>query len=375
MRSGSIWIHAVSAGEVIAAEPLINLLLDVGPSRLLITTTTPAGSAEVLRRFGSRVDHCYVPFDAHACVRRFLRRAQPRALVLMETELWPNLLRLARQQGVKICLANARLSSRSAKRYGLVSRLAKRMFADIDMIVSQYEDSASRFIALGYPQDRIHVTGNIKFDLQLTDATRAAIARRRAEFVAGRAIWIASSTHVGEEELALDAHIEARQAFPDLLLILAPRHPRRSEAIVELARVRSLRVARLDGYSSEDDVVVVDRMGALLEMYGVADVAFIGGSMQGTGGHNPVEPAVLELPMLMGPDRMNFEAVCQRFSDAGCLTTVRNSSEIAQQLLKLLQAPDERRRQGQAARNVVDQNRGATERQMALLTDWLNQRS
>ena len=373
IRQGSIWIHTVSAGEVIAADNLINTLLESADrSQILVTTTTPTGSAEVSRRFGNRVDHCYIPYDAKRCIQRFLQRARPQALILMETELWPNLLHIAHRTGIKICLVNARLSARSARRYGLVPSLTNLMLNSISMIVSQYEDTAERFCNLGYPIERMHVTGNVKFDLSVSAEIRSRIALQKDKWRGERLCWIAASTHPGEDEVVLDAFIEARTKFPDMFLVVAPRHPYRAREIQALAKARSLTSVKLSDQPKTADVLVIDQMGALLEMYGIADVAFIGGSLQGTGGHNPVEPAVLGVPMLMGPDRMNFEEVCRRFTESGCLTTAHDSEELAFELLQLLNDADLRQRQGDAARQVVDENRGAALRQFNIVREWLN---
>lgn len=376
IKHGSIWIHAVSAGEVIAAESLVNQLLEnFSNSRVLVTTTTPSGSAEVSRRFGERVDHCYMPYDAKRCVERFLERTMPRALILMETELWPNLLSIAGRDGVDVCLVNARLSARSAKRYALVRSLTSRMLTSVKLIVSQYEDTAERFSKLGFPSEHIHVTGNVKFDLTVTEKTRTAASMRREEWRGERPCWLAASTHAGEDEIVLDAHLNAQTRFPDLLLVLAPRHPRRANDVQTLTSIRSLTSAKFSESRQSVDVLIVDQMGVLLELYGIADVAFIGGSLEGTGGHNPVEPAVFGVPMLMGPDRMNFEEVCTRFAGAGCLTTVHNREELTVELLDLLDDLSERQRQGDAARQVVNENRGSARRQFGIVSDWLSSAS
>ena len=372
IHTNVVWIHAVSAGEAIAAAPLLTQLLEAEPGlRFLITSTTPTGSAEITRRFGSRVDHCYIPFDALRCIRRFVRRVRPRCLILMETELWPNLLHTLRNESIPICLVNARLSERSARRYGKVSSLTSSMFRSISMIASQYEDTASRFCNLGYPHDKIYVTGNIKFDLMLAEQIRTDATRLRETWRINRLCWIAASTHPSEDEVALDAHLLARQKYTDLLLVLVPRHPHRADDVVGLACERTLSATKLSNPPHPVDVLVADQMGVLLALYGMADVAFIGGSLQGTGGHNPVESAVFGVPMLIGPDQMNFEEVCKRFNAEGCLTTVRSSAELAAELLRLLDTPGERQRQAHAAQRVVAANRGATQRLFELLRNWV----
>ncbi len=369
---GPLWIHAVSVGEVIASESLIRQLLHQIPELpILITTTTPAGSAEVERRFGDHVNHCYMPFDAVRCLRRFIRSVQPRALVLMETELWPNLIHVTRQNNIEVILVNARLSVRSARRYALAQSLTKRMLDHISLIISQYEDTAERFIALGFPRERMRTTGNVKFDLEIDEATRKRAVQHREQWRESSVRWIAASTHPGEEKIALDAHVQVLEKHPDSMLIVVPRHPHRAPNIQALAQARALSVATLSTRTDATQVMIIDQMGILLEMYGAVDVAFIGGSLQGTGGHNPVEAAIFGIPMLMGPDRMNFEEVCKRFSDARCMKTVQNSTELAAEVLTLFDDAPRRQRQGEAARRVIEMNQGATRRQFEILHDWL----
>lgn len=372
IETGNVWIHTVSAGEVIAAESLINQLLD-SPTRprLLITTTTPTGSDEVKRRLKDRVDHCYMPFDASRCVTRFMQRTKPRALILMETELWPNLLRIARRRGIKVCLVNARLSERSAKRYQYAKALTTSMLQKLDLIVSQYEDTTNRFIHLGFPTECIHTTGTTKFDITISERIQTEIHRIQARWTRHSFSWIAASTHPGEDEVALDAHLIVRKQHPNLALILAPRHPHRADAITALARERGLSVAKLSACDASAEVLVVDQMGVLLAVYGLANVAFLGGSLQGTGGHNPIEAAVFGLPLLMGPDRQNFHEVCQRFESIGGLLTVRTSSDIANRLDTLLANQEMRTVLGEQVKQVVSENQGATQRQYALVVDWL----
>ena len=372
--TGAVWIHAVSAGELIAAETLINRLLDAPePPRLLITTTTPTGSAEVQRRFKNRVDHCYMPFDASRCITRFVNRTKPTALILMETEIWPNLLRIANKQGIKVCLANARLSERSARRYRYVRAMTRSMLRRLDLIVSQYQATTDRFIDLGFPPSHIHTTGTMKFDIEISDQTRSEISRIGNLWPRHEVSWIAASTHPGEEEVALDAHLIARGQVPDLSLILAPRHPHRSEAIANLARARGLSVAKLSECDPSAEVLVVDQMGVLMAVYGLAKAAFIGGSLQRTGGHNPIEAAVFGLPLLMGPDRHNFEEVCQRFEAIESLITVHNSKDLANQVCRLINGDEKHINIGERVKRVVAENQGATQRQFEIVSNWLKE--
>ena len=368
-----VWFHAVSVGEVIALSPLLEQFLDAYPDEsVLVTTTTPTGSAEILQRFSGQIDHCYMPFDAMRCVQRFLLRTKPKALFLMETELWPNLLKATLQHQIPTCLLNARLSERSAGLYGRVGNITSQMIGALHRIVCQYQDTADRFRALGASENQVVITGSMKFDLKLTgdliEETNHLIRTWRGE----RLCWIAGSTHQGEDEVVLDAHLTVKKEFPELLLILAPRHVHRASHIRDLARRRSFSIASLSDESRTVDVLLVDQMGKLLQMYGMANVAFIGGSLEGTGGHNPVEPAIFGTPMLMGPDRMNFEVVSDLFKADSCLTTVRNASELARELTDLLADDDKRARQGQAARTIVESNQGAIDRQFGVVCEVID---
>ena len=241
-----VWFHTVSAGEAIGAAPVIRALKARMPERrFLVTTTTPAGSEQVLARLGDLVDHCYAPYDYPRAVARFLRRVEPRALVLMETELWPNILRQTRRRGAPTCLVNARLSERSARGYARVSRLTRAMLQDVDHLFCQYPDTARRFAALGADEARLEVTGSIKFDLDIPPDLDAEVARLGREWTPGRPAWIAGSTHPGEEEVVLSSHAQLLRRFPDLLLVLVPRHPRRVEEVVALCGRAGLSSARL----------------------------------------------------------------------------------------------------------------------------------
>ena len=369
-----IWFHTVSAGEAIGAAPTIRALKARLPDqRFLVTTTTPAGSEQVIERLGDIVDHCYVPYDYPWAVNRFLRRVEPRALVLMETELWPNILRGAKGRGALTCLVNARLSERSARRYALVSRLTRSMLRDLDHLFCQYPETARRFEALGADEFRLEVTGSIKFDLDIPSDLASEVARLQREWVSDRPVWIAGSTHPGEEEIVLSAHAELLRRFPDLLLVLVPRHPRRVGDVTALCERAELSSARLtNGPTAGDkpDVLIVDVMGQLLYWYGVAQVAFLGGSLVPVGGHNPIEAAVHGTPMLMSRHRFNFTEITEQFEEAGCLGMV-DAESLTGAAANLLGDPERRRSQGQAAREVVDANRGASDMLLARLADIL----
>ncbi len=368
---GCVWFHTVSAGETIAAAPLIaKLARQFAPLPFLVTTMTPTGSAEVIRRLGDQVHHCYLPYDFPWAVRRFYQRVQPRLLVLMETELWPNLLREGEARGVPALLVNARLSERSARGYRRLGVLTRDMLRRLRYIACQYPDHARRFVELGAPEARVLVHGSVKFDIALpADHGRRLVALRRA-WALRMPVWIAGSTHPGEEEAVLQAHARLRNRYPDARLILVPRHPARADEVEALCRDRGFTVARQSRPSAADGdaaVIVGDVMGELQYLYGLAEVAFVGGSLSEIGGHNPIEPAACGIPVLMGPRVFNFEDVVKAFREAGCLRIVADAGALTEALEDWLVNPEKRRALGARAREVVTANAGAEARLHGLL--------
>ncbi len=369
---GAIWFHTVSAGETIAAAPIILALADRHPEvPLLVTTMTPTGSAQVARLLGNRVAHCYAPYDFPAVVSRFFDQVAPRLLVLMETELWPNMLREAERRDVPALLVNARLSERSARGYSRIGALTTSMLESLRFIACQYADHAERFLALGAPADRVGALGSVKFDVRLpadhSDRVQA-LADRWA--LSGRPVWIAGSTHPGEEEVILAAHQQLKARFPELLLILVPRHPERRGEVGTLIDQAGFSQAWMSEVEAPvgRDVVLGDTMGELLYLYGLADVAFLGGSLVSVGGHNPIEAAVCRTPLLMGPETFNFPDVVAAFSDADCLHLVSDAESMAERVAAWLADDALRRAAGERAAAVVEANRGATERLLELLS-------
>jgi 3-deoxy-D-manno-octulosonic-acid transferase len=367
---GVIWLHAVSLGETLAARPLVeSLLRDYPDIPVLVTTTTPTGSRQVRSLFGERVVHVYAPFDLLVALKPFLRRYRPRLLVLMETELWPNLLALCREAGCPVLLANARLSRRSARGYARLGRFTRALLENVDRAACQSRADARRFVALGLPRARIRVSGNIKFDLEIDAALRARIAARAAAWrTAERFVFVAGSTHPGEEERVLAAFQALRRASPDSLLVLVPRHPARSQALVALCQAQGLTPRRLSlGEDPEpgDAVVLGDTTGELLALFGIADVAFVGGSLVPHGGHNLLEPAALAVPVLSGPHLHNFTAVRDLLQARAALRLVSDAATLGESLCELARDPGLRARMGEAGARAVAENRGARERLLA----------
>lgn len=361
---GMIWVHAVSVGETLAAIPLIKRLQQRHPDRrILVTTMTPTGSERVRASLGASVDHVYMPYDLPHLVNRFLSRVRPSLLVVMETEVWPNIVSQCHRHGIPVILANARLSEGSLRGYQKVAFLARPVFRRLHWIAAQSEADATRYRALGVAPEKITVTGSIKYDVAVGSETRAAAASLRASLGA-RPVWIAASTHEGEEETLIEAHRALRQHHPQALLIMVPRHPERFDPVARRIRAAGLSLSRRSkgGETQNCAVYLGDTMGELLMLFGAADLAFVGGSLIRRGGHNPLEPAAWSLPVMVGPHVFNFATVCQRLSEKGGLLTVADGQALQAQLVALMDDPRRREAIGQSARAVVAANRGALDR-------------
>lgn len=368
-----VWFHTVSAGEAIAAAPVIASLVEEFPDvDFLVTTMTPTGSAQVSAKLMRSVAHCYAPYDFRRGVRRFFARVEPRLLVLMETELWPNMLAEADAQGTPALLVNARLSERSASGYAKFGPLTRQMLNDLKFIACQYPDHAERFLALGASPATVGALGSVKFDVTLPSDHEDRVAALMTDWsLAGLPVWIAGSTHPGEDEIVLEAHRRIREKFPTAVLLLVPRHPARAtdlEALIRQNGFTCLRQSKtVRAIETTPDVILADTMGQLLYLYGLSKVAFLGGSLVSVGGHNPIEAAVCGQPLIMGPETFNFPDVVAAFSDAGCLTLVADAAELAQTVLCYFADEARTKREAQAAAAVVTRNTGATERLLELL--------
>ena len=373
VRQGGIWVHAVSVGESIAAAPMVRELMQRHPDLpITITCMTPTGSEQIRKLFGGQVGHAYLPYDLPWLQRRLLRKLKPRVGIIMETELWPNLVAECERAQVPLVLANARLSERSARGYQRVSWLVKPMFAALDWVAVQSQAEALRFASLGVDKSAMMVTGSIKFDFRPSAALLAQAHALRQSW-GERPVWIAASTHAGEDEQVLRAHQVLLQTLPDALLILVPRHPERFDSVArQVSDAGLLQVRRSQGGSPAptDQVLLGDTMGELVMLYACADVAFVGGSLVPSGGHNYLEPAALGLPVLSGPHRFNFTEISDLLQGAGALQLVNDSQGISEALLTLLQDPKARKQAGDAGLAVVAANQGALE----LLLQGIEQR-
>jgi 3-deoxy-D-manno-octulosonic-acid transferase len=370
-----LWVHAVSVGESIAAAPLIRRLMATYPElRLLVTTTTPTGRDQVARLFGDTVEQTYFPYDLPGVLSRFLRRVRPEALVILETELWPNLLLACRRRGVPVLVANARLSEKSFGGYRWLRLLFRGPLAGITAVAARGDDDARRFLALGVREQALHVVGNIKYDLSVPDELAPRAAALREGWSAARPVWVAASTHAGEDEIVLDAHAEILQQVPETLLILVPRHPERFDAVAALCQERDFATARRseDRAVDEDtDILVGDTLGELMLFYAASDVAFVGGSFVNVGGHNPLEPAALGRPVVTGPVIFNFQEAYASLREADAVIVLYDEDELAPAVQRLLVDRSLSQSMGARARGAVESNRGATERTVALVRELL----
>ena len=372
----AIWVHAVSVGEVVAVTGLVEQLLQRYPQHdIVVTTSTPTGSKQLTDSFARRVKHVYAPYDWPGFVWLFWRRVRPALVIVVETELWPGMLAWCRWHQVPALICNARLSAKSAAGYQRVSWLARPMLQQLT-IAAQFADDAERFIALGAEPALVEVCGSVKFDVQIEQPllSQAAQLRERFALASRSAVWLAASTHEGEDAALLDAHRQLLLEHPASLLILVPRHPERFASVANLVLESGLSLSRVSSVSdgSHCQVLLVDEMGLLNAFYGCCDVAFVGGSLVAVGGHNLIEPALWKLPLLSGPHTYNFAAISEQFVRADALQIVDNAEQLLEALLALFARADLREQRGANALALVEKNRGALDKQLALIARQLN---
>jgi 3-deoxy-D-manno-octulosonic-acid transferase len=369
-----IWIHAVSVGEVQAAAALVRALGQSHPQEpILLTTATPTGAQRVQALFGASVRHAYLPYDLPGAVRRFLTRTTPRVAIILEREIWPNLFRACFERRIPILLASARISERSAQRHQRFAGLFREALASDVTIAAQTPADAERFRAIGIPAAAIHVTGNIKFDFEVPQEARRTGTHIRAE-LGQRPVWIAGSTHEHEEDIVLDAHERVRAARNDALLLLVPRHPNRFDAVKSWLRARNVRFvsrSKREAVAADTSVLLVDTLGELMSFYAAANVAFVGGSLVPIGGHNLLEPAALNRPIIVGPHNFNAADIAQMFLDSGAALQVESATELANAVLDLLTSAAHRDEMIARAHAILQTNRGALARVLTLIETLL----
>lgn len=369
-----IWIHAVSLGEFVAAIPMVKALLQQYPDLpITITSMTITGSNRIQKELSDQVYHYYVPYDLPGVVKRFLKKVQPKLIIILETELWPNILHYAGKQDIPILLSNARLSLRSMQGYQRIANTTKKMLQSITVLAAHAQADADRFIELGLPPDRAVVTGSIKFEIINPPSIFEQADVLRQQF-AQRLVWIAASTHEGEEKQVLHAFKKILQRLPDALLILVPRHPERFSSVKELCIKQGYHVVTRSSNqpcSMVTQIFLGDTMGELKLFYAASDVAFVGGSLVPVGGHNVLESIGLNIPTVTGPNMFNFAEINTLLLQADAIKQINDAEQLAQVVTHLLQDPTERANMQRNGEKVLSQNRGALQKNLALISALL----
>jgi len=369
-RRPCVWLHAVSVGEVNAAAPVVDALRRQRPDiRWVITTITPTGSQRVRALWGDAVDHVYLPYDVPGSAGRFLDHFRPSLALILETELWPNLLFGCRDRRIPVYILNARLSARSLKGYRLLRPLVGRALRTVTCVAAQSSEDARRFVVLGARQEQVCALGNLKFDIHPPDPA-PLLAAFHAHVPAGRVTWIAASTHEGEEQAVIDLHARVLERYPDALLLWAPRHPERFAKVEASVRAQGWRVATRSAEQwpgADTQVFALNTLGELMPFFACAQVAFVGGSLQAIGGHNLLEPAAMGTAVITGPHLHNFAEISRRMSEAGALSVCGDAAELGDELLRLLGDAPARRQRVQAGTQLVANGRGALERTLELI--------
>jgi 3-deoxy-D-manno-octulosonic-acid transferase len=371
-----IWLHAVSVGEVRAAVPLIRELLErYRDHALLVTTMTPTGSDQLRSLFGTQVEHCYVPYDLPSVVKRFLTATQPELALIMETELWPNLFQECAKHGVPIIVSNVRMSQKSMDGYLKFKGLATTTLANVKYLACQGEQDAVRMLAIGASEDQIRITGSLKFEYRFPASLVEQGDAYRQAWGGQRPVWVAASTRLGEDEKVLQAYDELKRLHEDLILIIVPRHPERFTPVTRLAEKSGYRVKRRSDYPDlippDTDILVGDTMGELLLFISTSDVVFMGGSLVKTGGHNLLEPAAAGKPVVFGPYMYNFADISRMVLERGAGIQINSASELAPVVDMYIKNTGVRFAAGQAGKELVEQNRGALEKNLDLVRSVL----
>lgn len=374
---GGIWIHAVSVGEVNAIAPLVKTLMQRYPQKAItVTTMTATGSHRVQALFGGSVSHCYLPYDYQGAVKRFLQTINPCLGIVMETEIWPNLIDACYHNNIQLIYANVRMSARSFNGYRRFARLLVGVFAKVDAFAMQSEADAKRLLALGAPAEKISVTGSIKFDLSMPPSVTAAGASVRRQLGTGRSVLLAASTHDGEEAIVLAAFDIMRKQIPELLLLLAPRHPERCAAVQRGCQKQRLQTLLWSNkpitLAPDIDVLVVDTIGQLTCFIAASDVVFMAGSLVPVGGHNLLEAAALAKPAVFGPYMFNFEEIAKMFVAHHAGIQIQHPAELADVIAKLLLDPVARDKLGSNAATLLANNRGALDRLLKVIARVVN---
>lgn len=368
-----IWIHAVSVGESIAAIPLIKELKKQNPIQPILVTTTTSTGAEQIAKLGDLVEHRYMPIDFGFAVKGFLKAIRPKQMLIIETELWPNTLNTVHNAGIPIIVVNARLSEKSCRNYAKVQPLFDLLHPCIDKVLCQTESDAERFERLGVEKNKLFVTGSIKFDIQISDDVKEKAKSLRNALGLERPIWIAASTHKGEDEQVLKAHKKILKSHPNALLILVPRHPERFEDVFELCQGQGFETARRtsqEKVTTSTQVYLGDTMGEMLVLMGAADICFMGGSLIGdkVGGHNVLEPAALGVPIITGPSYYNFKEIVETLIEKKAIKLTNAGLSLSIQVVNLIDCEEERVTMLENAAPILKNNKNVISKSLNLIT-------
>lgn len=383
-NSNGLLIHSVSVGETLAAVPLVRSLQAAQPElTLTITTTTPTGSDQVKRIYADdlasgRIVHLYLPYDLPWLMSRFIKKIQPSLCIIMETELWPNIIRSCNKAQVPVVLANARLSEKSARGYAKFSKLTQPMLQGLDLVAAQHRNDAQRFIELGIEENKVDVTGSIKFDISVPDQIIEQGQELKALWGQDRPVLVLASSHEGEDDLILNSYQQLLESFADLLLVIVPRHPERFDEVAALVLDRELHLVRRSEAFEKGNlqanpmtqVYLADTMGEMLLLLASTDIAIIGGSFIEHGGHNPLEACALSKAVIMGPSDYNFSAIAQQLIQQGAMQQT-SAEQLTICIKQLLERPELRNDMGLSGKQVVADNQGAVKRLTEIVSEQL----
>ncbi|MXP67941.1 3-deoxy-D-manno-octulosonic acid transferase [Pantoea sp. Aalb] len=379
IKPHGILLHAVSVGETLTAIPLIRSLRHYYPNLpITVTTMTPTGSEQVTSILGKEVYHSYLPYDLPGSIHRFLNIVQPILVIILETELWPNIIYILHHHKIPLIIANTRLSKRSARKYKKLGIFMRNLLQRITMIAAQSVEDGHHFLNLGLKNTHLKVIGSLKFDINITPELINKTMKLRYQWASHRLVWIVTSTHEGEEAIVLSVYQSLLLKFPHLLLVLVPRHPQRFKKVFNLTYKLGFEVIlRSSGKipSSTTQVVIVDSIGELMLLYGIADLAFIGGSLVKCGGHNPLEAAVYSIPILTGPYIWNFKNICSKLYQGKGLIIVKDKKSLEKEITTLLENKNYRNQYGYNAALILYQNQGTLQRLLQLLEPYLPPRA
>ncbi|TOE32800.1 lipid IV(A) 3-deoxy-D-manno-octulosonic acid transferase [Vibrio parahaemolyticus] len=369
-----IWIHAVSVGESIAATPLIKALKEQNPEQSILVTTTTSTGAEQIAKLGDLVEHRYMPIDFGFAIKGFLKAVQPKQMLIIETELWPNTLHNVHKAGIPITVVNARLSEKSCHNYAKIQLLFNQLHPCLTQVLCQTASDAEHFERLGVEKKKLSVTGSIKFDIQISEQVKQQGQQLRAQLGNERPIWIAASTHKGEDELVLDAHRQVLKSHPNALLVLVPRHPERFDDVFTLCQHQGFKTVRrtsTHAVETNTQVYLGDTMGEMLVLIGAADICFMGGSLIGdkVGGHNVLEPTALGLPIINGPSYFNFKEIVETLVSTEALVLLHDSHHLGTTILNLLNSPQQCEQMGSHSNEFMKHNQGALSLTVSLLNE------